>query len=408
MNAAKLHILVIFAPFDFFKQMTEQEIHIDKIRKEMQASGADAFLVTSNVNLYYTTGQVVTGYLYIPIEGAPVLFVRRPAGLEGEHTVYVRKPEQITEIMAERGMPLPQRIMLEGDSLSHTEGLRYGAIFQPASAINGTPAIQKARSVKTEAELELIRRSGRLHAAVYRKIPGLYRAGMTDLDISIEIEHEMRRAGNLGIFRVFGQSMEIFMGSVLAGDNACEASPYDFALGGKGMHPSIPVGADNSKLRRGMSLMVDMGGNFTGYMTDMTRTYSVGKLTEKAYRAHQTALEIQDAIANMMRPGTVCEEIYNKSVEMAGQNGLADCYMGVRQQARFVGHGVGIEVNELPVLGVRSRTELEPGMVLAVEPKFVIEEAGAVGIENTFAVTTNGNEKLTILDEEIVNLEAWS
>jgi Xaa-Pro aminopeptidase len=164
------------------------------------------------------------------------------------------------------------------------------------------------------------------------------------------------------------------------------------------------VGATGCVLQPGMSLMVDMGGNFFGHMTDMTRTYSIGKLTEKAYRAHQTALEIQDAITQMMCPGAVCEDIYNRSLDIAKHNGLDDCYMGISQQARFVGHGVGIEVNELPVLGVRSRIELEPRMVLAVEPKFTILGVGAVGIENTFAITANGNEKLTILDEEIISL----
>ena len=382
--------------------MTEQEIRIEKIRKEMQSAGADAFLITSNVNLYYAAGQVVMGYLYIPIEGDPILFVRRPVGLNGE---YVRKPEQITEIMAERGIPLPQRIMLESDVLSHNEWLRFEAIFKPARIINGTVAIQRARSVKTDAELEQLRQSGKLHAAVYSKIPELYRPGMTDLDISIEIEREMRLAGCLGVFRVFGQSMEIFMGSVLAGDNAGVASPYDFALGGKGLHPSLPVGATDTVLQRGMSLMVDIGGNFTGYMTDMTRTYSIEKLTEKAYRAHQTALEIQDEISNMMCPGAVCEDIYNRSLEIAERSGLDRCFMGIRQQARFVGHGVGLEVNEYPVIGVRSRTELKQGMTLAIEPKFVIEGTGAVGIENTFVVTATGSEKLTVLDENIVDLE---
>ena len=376
----------------------------------MRSADADAFLITSNVNLYYAAGKVMMGYLYIPIEGVSMLFVRRPLGLEietwrTESLQYVRKPEQITEIMAEHNMPLPRCIMLEGDSLTHIEWLRYEAIFLPARVINGTPAIQRVRSIKTDAEQEQIRRSGKLHAEAYRKIPGLYRPGMTDLEISIEIEREMRRAGNLGIFRVFGQSMEIFMGSVLSGDNGCEASPYDFALGGKGIHPSLPVGANNSVLRHGTSLMVDMGGNFTGYMTDMTRTYSIGKLAEKAYRAHHTALEIQDEIVRMMRPGVVCEEIYNKALEIAKHNGLSDCFMGSRQHARFVGHGTGIEINELPVLGVRSRMELEAGMVLAIEPKFAIEGTGAVGIENTFLVTATGNEKLTILDEEIVDLE---
>jgi len=389
--------------------MTEQEIRINKIRKEMQVEGADAFLVTSNPNLYYTAGQILMGYLYIPFEGIPTLFVRRPAGLDADtypaaSLHYIRKPEQMTEIMAVHNIPLPKCIMLEGDYISHSEWLRYEAIFGQAKAINGTPAMQRVRSIKTEVELELLRQSGRLQSEVYGKIPELYRTGMTDNELSIEIERELRIAGNLGIFRVFGQSMELFMGCVLTGDNACAASPYDFSLGGMGLHPSIPIGANNSVLMHGKSVMVDMCGNFTGYITDMTRTFSIGKLPEKAYRAHQTALEIQDAIIQMLRPGVVCEDIYNRSLEMAKRNGLDGCFMGSRQQARFVGHGVGIEINELPVLSARSRVELQPGMVLAVEPKFAIEGIGATGIENTFVVCDTGIENLTVLDENIIDL----
>lgn len=385
--------------------MFEQEIRISKIRREMRTVNADACLITGTANMFYAIGQVVMGYLYIPADREPVLFARRPLGLEGENVAYIHKPEQIVGILAERGYPMPGTIMFEGDSISHTEWLRYETVFHPARAVNGTPAIRRARSVKTEAELELMRHSGKLHANVYNRIPELYRKGMTDLELSVEIERALRQAGNLGIFRVFGQSMEIFMGSILAGNNAGEPSPYDFGLGGKGLHPSIPVGVNNHVLRQGTSIMVDMGGNFTGYMTDMTRTYSIGRLTEKAYRAHQTALEIQAEIINMARPGAVCEDIYGKSLEIARRGNLEHCFMGSRQQARFVGHGVGIEVNEQPVLGARSRMELETGMVLAIEPKFVVENVGAVGIENTFAVTDLGLEKLTVLEENIIDLE---
>jgi Xaa-Pro aminopeptidase len=384
--------------------MTEQEIRISKLRQEMKAAGADACLIISNVNLYYFFGQIVMGYLYIPIEKEPVLFVKRPVGLESDQAIYVHKPEQIPGLMAERGLTLPQRIMFEDGTLTYSEHVRYETIFSPATIINGTPAIRKIRSVKTPAELDLFRLSGNIHAEVCSRIPGLYRRGMTDQEFSIEIEREFRLAGSLGVFRGFGQSMEIFMGSILAGDNACEPSPYDFALGGKGLHPSIPVGASNHVLEEGMSVMVDMGGNFTGYMTDMTRTYSIGKLTEKAYKAHQTALEIQDEIACMARPGAIAGDIYDKSLQIAEHNGLAGCFMGSNQQARFVGHGVGIEINEPPVLGARSNTMLESGMVIAVEPKFVIDGVGAVGIENTFIITETGSEKITILEERIIDL----
>lgn len=375
----------------------------------MESENVDACVITSNVNLWYATDHLIMGCLYIPAQGEPLLFVRRPVGLSGDRIFYIRKVEQLVGILKEKGLALPRRVMLEGDILTHAEWLRYEALFAPATTVNGSPAIRQVRGVKTAAELEIIRRSGKIHADVYRKIPGLYRSGMTDLELSIEIEREMRLAGNLGILRIFGQSMEVFFGSVLTGDNAAAPSPYDFALGGRGTHPSLPIGADNSVLRQGTTVMIDVGGNFEGYLTDMTRIYSIGRLPERGYSAHQTALDIQNEIAVMAKPGVNCEDIYNLAIKMAERAGLADCFMGSRQQARFIGHGVGVELNELPVLGARSRDILATGMVLALEPKFVLEGIGAVGIENTFIVTDKGLEKATVLnneaDEGIIDLE---
>jgi Xaa-Pro aminopeptidase len=139
-------------------------------------------------------------------------------------------------------------------------------------------------------------------------------------------------------------------------------------------------------------------------MTDMTRTFSVGQLPDEAYAAHETALSIQAEMARMAVPGAVSEDLWLRAVEMAAAAGLADCFMGAAQQAKFVGHGVGIEINELPVLGARSKTPLEAGMTLAVEPKFVLPGVGAVGIENTFLVTSSGGERITVLSDDIVDL----
>ena len=141
----------------------------------MEAAGADACLITSNANLFYAVGQVVMGYLYISRQHEPLLFVRRPVGLSGERVIYVRKPEEIAEILTKRGLPHPATLMLEGDSITHSEWLRYENIFPDSKPINGTMAIRKARSVKTAREIELFRQSGKIHAEVYRHIPQLYR-----------------------------------------------------------------------------------------------------------------------------------------------------------------------------------------------------------------------------------------
>ena len=377
----------------------------DKIRALMVQQGIDAALITCNVHLIYTYGRVVSGYLYLPLNAPARLFIKRPNDIEGEHIHPIRKPEQITELLKECGLPLPAKLMLEGDELSFTEYNRLAACFPETEVVPcGTALIRQARSVKTPIEIEMFRRSGAAHTKAYEQIPSVYQPGMTDRQLSIEIERLMRLEGCLGIFRVFGQSMEIFMGSLLAGDNAAVPSPYDFALGGKGLDPSLPGGVSGTLLQAGQCFMVDMGGNFYGYMGDMSRVFSIGRLPEQAYTAHQTCIEIQEEIAAMAKPGTVCEDMYNKAIEIVTKAGFADYFMGVDQKAKFIGHGIGLEINEMPVLAPRMKQELEPGMVFALEPKIVLPGIGPVGIENSWAVTTDGLEKLTLCKEEIIEL----
>lgn len=383
----------------------ELKLRRDKIRALMVQQGIDAALITCNVNLIYTYGRVVSGYLYLPLNAPARLFIKRPNDIEGEHIHPIRKPEQITELLKECGLPLPAKLMLEGDELSFTEYNRLAACFPETEVVPcGTALIRQARSVKTPIEIEMFRRSGAAHTKAYEQIPSVYQPGMTDRQLSIEIERLMRLEGCLGIFRVFGQSMEIFMGSLLAGDNAAVPSPYDFALGGKGLDPSLPGGVSGTLLQAGQCFMVDMGGNFYGYMGDMSRVFSIGRLPEQAYTAHQTCIEIQEEITAMAKPGTVCEDMYNKAIEIVTKAGFADYFMGVDQKAKFIGHGIGLEINEMPVLAPRMKQELEPGMVFALEPKIVLPSIGPVGIENSWAVTTDGLEKLTLCKEEIIEL----
>ena len=303
----------------------ELKLRRDKIRALMAQQGIDAALITCNVNLIYTYGCVVSGYLYLPLNAPARLFIKRPNDIEGEHIHPIRKPEQITGLLKECGLPLPVKLMLEGDELPFTEYNRLAACFPETEVVPcGTALIRQARSVKTPMEIEMFRRSGAAHTKAYEQIPSVYQPGMTDRQLSVEIERLMRLEGCLGIFRVFGQSMEIFMGSLLAGDNAAVPSPYDFALGGKGLDPSLPGGVSGTLLQAGQCFMVDMGGNFYGYMGDMSRVFSIGKLPEQAYAAHQTCLEIQEEIVAMAKPGAVCEDMYNKDIEIA---------MGIKKQS---------------------------------------------------------------------------
>ena len=381
----------------------ELELKWRRIQQAMRQEEADGCLLTMNMNLYYVSGQVFNGYFYLPAEGRPYWFVKRLTIPETNQVHVIRKPEQIPDFFRDLNLAMPRKLLLEADELSYNEYIRLQHVFRAEATGNASALIRHIRMIKTPWEIEQMRISARKHEAVYREIPACYRPGMRDIELQIEIEKRMRVHGSLGYFRAFGSNMDIFMGSLLAGENAGEPSPFDFALGGTGMHASGPLGANGTLLREGTTVMADMSGNYT-YQTDMTRVFSIGKLPDRAYRVHRVALEIQARMERTAKPGVPCAELYRDALAMAGQEGLEDCFMGTRFQAKFVGHGVGLEINELPVLTTRSKDILQPGMTFAFEPKFVLAGIGAVGIENTFLVTDSGVEKMTLLDENIIEL----
>lgn len=131
----------------------------DKIRVLMAQQEIDAALITCNVNLIYTYGRVVSGYLYLPLNAPARLFIKRPNNIEGEHIHAIRKPEQLPELLKECELSLPTKLMLEGDELSFTEYNRLAACFPETEIVPvGTVLIRQARTVKTDMEIEMLRR----------------------------------------------------------------------------------------------------------------------------------------------------------------------------------------------------------------------------------------------------------
>lgn len=382
----------------------EASLRIDRLHKAMAGAGIDGLLVADNADIFYLTGRVYAGFAYIPAGMAPLWFVRRPVELEGDGVVYIRKPEDIASHIVAAGLAMPRRLGLELDILSFNQAERLRSVFPGAECVDTTPMMRAMRAVKTDFEVEQMRLSGLKHEQVYRKIPKLYRVGMTDVELQVEIERISRLEGCLGVFRISGQSMEIYMGNVLAGRNADVPAPYDFAMGGRGLDPSIPGGAAGKEIKEHNAVMVDLNGNFTGYMTDMTRVFAVGSLPQEAVDAHQCSIDICRAFEREARPGVEARTLYEMCADMARERGLERYFMGHRQHAGFVGHGVGIEVNEWPVIAPRSRQILERNNTIALEPKFVIPEVGAVGIENTYVIEDTGARSLTNAPEEIVQL----
>lgn len=379
----------------------EQQRRVKRVTDAMATCGVHTALIADNASVYYLTGRVFSGYVRIDADGRVTCAVNRPVELEGREVVYIRKPEELIQATG----PFPVASALEADTLSYSSYVRLSKAIGCQNPLNASAIMRMARSVKTQEELKLIKESGVRQEQVYRRVPKLYRPGMTDLELQIEIERASRLEGCLGQFRISGDSMELFMGNIIAGDNADAPSPYDFAMGGAGVNPSLPVGADGTEIKPGMTVMVDVNGNYTGYMTDMTRVFSLGTISDIAVKAHECSCRIHRQLAMMGTPGTEAKALYERALEIATEYGLEHLFMGHRQHAKFIGHGVGIEINELPVIAPRSRDIIAAGQVIALEPKFVIPGIGAVGIENTYYVTPEGKwECLTNAPEEIIGL----
>lgn len=384
----------------------EQHRRLAALYSGMEKESIPAAIIRTAANIFYLTGRVFRGYIYLE-NGQPArYFLRQPTTLIGSDIHLIRKPEDIPAVAAKAGFTISPIVAQELGDISYSDAMRVAkALGAAAPAMDLTSVMKQVRSVKTPREQEFLRISGQKQTMVYKHIPGLYREGMSDIEFQIEIERASRLAGCLGQFRVAGADMEIFMGNVLTGDNADAPSPYDFAMGGAGLHPSIPVGADGTIIKAGMPVMVDVNGDYTGYMTDMTRCYAVGEVSEEVNKAHKLSIDICDELQRMMIPGAKASDLYKRAQEMADRAGMADYFMGHRSHAGFVGHGVGIEINELPVIAPRSKNVLEAGNVIALEPKFVLPHIGAVGIENTYIVRADAPaEVITTAPKKIMPL----
>jgi Xaa-Pro aminopeptidase len=266
--------------------------------------------------------------------------------------------------------------------------------------------LREQRAVKSPAELAVMRDGARRISGVLGQVRSFLRAGMTELELAAEIEARLRRAGNEGSPRLRAFNAELFVGLAVAGESAAAPGFFDGPVVGRGLHPAYPLGASGRPIREGEPIILDYTGVFGGYVLDMTRSAVCGALAPELRRALDVARRIQEEVARLLRPGVPCAEPWERARALAEEAGLGDRFMGPPgDQARFVGHGVGLELDELPVLAPGAKAIVAAGQTIAVEPKFVFPGVGAIGIENTFVATEGGGERLTELSDDLIQVD---
>ena len=392
-----------------FRYTPKEEIRnrLHRLRQLMRKNETEALLVVDKVNIFYLSGTAQDSLLFVPLEGEPILVVRRElerARVESPLNILAGMSstrELLVAILDYHGR-IPKVLGLELDVLPVRDYFRFQQLFQTAEVKDCSTLLRETRRIKSPFEISLMKKAGEIGKEVYLHGATTLKEGLTEIEYGGILEATAKRYGHEGLLRVRSLNYEAYTWHVLSGVTGGIVSQSDSPMGGLGLSPAFPVGASLKVMRAHEPIVVDFGTCYHGYQADETRMFSIGKMDQKYVDAYKACREIHDAVLEDVKPGADCEAIFFKTLELAGRLGYRDSYLGPPGlQTRFIGHGIGLELNEPPFIALGQKYSLEEGMTFAVEPKIVFPAEGAVGLENTVAVTRNGYELLTPVSQEI-------
>jgi len=375
----------------------------DRIKAfQSRMSDIDGALLFQSADVCYFSGTAQDGLVYVPKSGEPVVMMRR--SLERaihESPLNIRPLKNMRNLKSDLGIPAGATIGLEMDVLPCSFYFRIASALPDARFVDVSERIKHIRSVKSEFELGLVREAARMLDAGISSVPDFVQEGMKEVDLICHVESVMRSMGHQGSLRFRRFNSIVPLGHVMCGSEAAFPSYLASPTGGRGTSIMFPQGAGFNKIKRNEPILVDTVGIYNGYIADATRIFSLGKLDRELEDAYDAALEIENAIARELRPGRTGRELFELSEATGEKLGYKD-YLGGPQgnKCGFVGHGVGLELDEYPVIGPLDHV-IQSNMTVAIEPKIIYPDKGVLGVEDTYLTTPNGAQRLTSLPQEI-------
>ncbi len=387
-----------------YKRLTpaaEIETRIRGLQKILIAHDIGGALIVQKADLFYYAGTTQQGWLYVPVQGDPVLMVfkdfkRAKAECGLQQTLFLISPKKIPDTLAGLGISFPDKLGLELDVMPANQYLMFSQIFFSAKIIDISTQIRRQRAVKSEFEIDCVKKASGLADRVAAKVPELLKEGITEIEFAGVLEAYARKLGHQGLIRMRMWDNYLFYGHIMCGAGAAVPGAFASPTGGAGLNPNVGQGPSFSRMKPNEPILVDYVFALDGYLSDHTRIFSLGEVAQDLQQAHAAMLEIQETIKKQALPGAVTGDLYETMVRMATKQGYKDNFMGAAEpKIRFTGHGLGIELDEFPFIAKGQTLALEPGMLIALEPKVVFPGKGVVGIENTLLVTDKGLESLT-------------
>ncbi|MDA3863548.1 MAG: Xaa-Pro peptidase family protein [Deltaproteobacteria bacterium] len=383
---------------------------IKKLSDLLKEHNIDLAIILQNVDLYYLTGTLCQGALVINQEGKYIFAVAKPYA----RAVAETSLEKVTDLGSMRYLPeviaefSPEAVKTSGFELDTVPWKIINRIKKQFSdnlkLKDISPLLKSLRALKDDDEIKLIRKSGDILSKTFAHLPQLIRVGKTELEIAADLESFMRKLGHQGFLRVRKFNMELYYGSLGTGSTVAYPTLFDGPVGNKGLYKAVPYFCSQRKVKAGDTFMVDIMAGYKGYLADATRTYHLPPYAEHIKKAHEIAIGIDRHTRILLKPGTSPEQIYLDALKIAEKHQLDSNFMGFdSNRVKFLGHGVGLEIDELPVLAKKFVNKLQAGNVIAVEPKFFFAN-GAAGIENTYIINENGFENVIDYPNDLVLL----
>lgn len=381
--------------------LIELQTRMKRFRTRMEASNPDWEIaaIFSKINLYYFTGTMQDGLLLIPRNNEAIFWVRRSIDRALDESLFPQiKPMDSFRDAAGSIGKLPGTVYLETEVVPLALYQRFQKYFPFTGVRPADMQIAAVRAIKSTYELSLMEQAGKIHQRVLEDyVPQILKEGMSEAELAAELFSVMIREGHHGVARFGMFDTEIVLGQIGFGESSIYPTYFNGPGGNLGMSPAVPLlGSRERKLRKGDLVFIDIGCGVDGYHTDKTMTYMFGEsLSDVVMAEHSKCVEIQNEIAEMLKPGAVPYQIYNAIMNKLSTEFLQN-FMGFgNRKVKFLGHGIGLLVDELPVIAEGFSEPLREGMVFALEPKKGIENVGMVGIENTFLVTPKGGRCIT-------------
>jgi Xaa-Pro dipeptidase len=379
---------------------------IERLQSYLKKEKVESCLILQNVDLFYFSGTIQRSYLFIPAEGDPLLMVQKDfdrAKKESpvKNTLLIERPRSISSILKKQGRL--KCIGLEFDVLPVSQFRQLEKIFFQSEFVDISKTIKQVRMIKSPYEINQLRQSAQVLDEVFEYAKRVLKPGMTEIEAESHLIELGRRRGHQGLTRMRAWNQDMVNACVLSGNSGSVLTHLDVSVIGPGISPAFPQGSSFNRIERDVPIQIDFSIAYNGYITDGARTYVIGSLPPKLMEAYEAALEIRDEMGKIAKPGVPCSDLYHLCSRIVKRRGLEDYFIGTKKnQAPFVGHGIGLEIDELPLLARGFSQPLETGMVFAFEPKFIFPEIGAVALEDDYAVTEDGIEKLTHTEDNII------